>query len=116
MRIFAGIMTALFLAVPVTDQLACEFCGPTPDTSFLAEEVPCFEETCVLQGGFERPETGSESEEAAHIHFCLLHSTFVALQDHDLPDFELRVFPYAVDDLIYDGEYLNHVFHPPPPV
>jgi hypothetical protein len=114
MRLFSGIVMVLLVLVPLTDQLACDFCGPTPDGSFIVKQVPHSEDNCVLQDGFERSGASTESGEPIHIHFCLLHSTFVALESHDLVLFEGQISPYYVDALLYDGEYLTHVFHPPP--
>lgn len=114
MRLLSGVVATLILAVPLTDQLACDFCGPTPDGSFIAKQVPHSEDECVLKDGFERSGTRADSGETIHIHFCLLHSTFVTLDSHDLVMFERQVSRYHLDASLYDGEYLTHVFHPPP--
>ena len=114
MRLFSGFAVALLLVVPLTDQLACDFCGPTPNGSFIAKQVPHSEDDCVLKDGFERSRPSSDSGEPIHIHFCLLHSTFVALESQDLVLFERQISTYHVDGLLYEGEYLTHVFHPPP--
>jgi len=111
---FSGFVAALLLVVPLADQLACDFCGPTPDASFVAEQVPHSEDDCLMQDGFERTGPSSESGESIHIHFCLLHSTFVALDSQDLALFEGEVSLFHLDVLLYEGEYLTHVFHPPP--
>ena len=103
----------LLVLVPVTDQLACDFCGPTPDTSFIAKQAPHSEDECVLQDAFECSAPSSESGELIHIHFCLLHSTFVALESQDLILVDQQVSPCYVDASLYDGEYLTNVFHPP---
>ncbi len=115
MRLFLGIvMVLLLVGVPLTDQLACDYCGPTPEASFIAKQVPHSEDGCVLQDGFERPGAASESGESIHIHFCLLHSTSVALQSQDVILVNWQVSPCYLDGSLYDGEYLTHVFHPPP--
>ena len=113
MRLLLGIVMALLLVVPLTDQLACDFCGPTPEASFNVKQVPHSEDDCVLQDGFERSGAGSESGEPIHIHFCVLHSTSVALQSLEEIRFNRQVSPCYVDGSLYDGEYLAHVFHPP---
>ena len=114
MRLFSGIVATLLIAVPLTDQLACDFCGPTPDGSFIARQVPHSEDECVLKDGFERAGTQSDSGETIHIHFCLLHSTFIALDSHDLVFYDRQISFYYMRTSLYDGEYLTHVFHPPP--
>jgi len=79
-RIFSLTLCFVFLWTPAAEQLACFFCGPSPETSSTAKVVSHVEDDCILQDGFHRKDPTSETE-TIHVHFCTLHATFVALTD-----------------------------------
>lgn len=69
----------LLVAVPQADLLACANCSVSPENSKKLDPVSHLEDDCQLQDGFERDTGSSEQDEPIHIHFCVLHSTFLAL-------------------------------------
>ncbi len=79
-RIFSLTFCIVFLWTPAAEQLACFFCGPSPETSVTAKAVSHLEDDCLLQDGFHREDPTSETA-TMHIHFCTLHATFVAFTD-----------------------------------
>ncbi|MCZ6484387.1 MAG: hypothetical protein O6826_01665 [Acidobacteria bacterium] len=111
-RIFSLTFCIVFLWTPAAEQLACFFCGPSPETSVTAKAVSHMEDECLLQDGFHREDPTSETG-PMHIHFCTLHATFVALTQ------TLLVEPIEIYSLFQNShnffESLAPIFlyHPP---
>ena len=75
----AFLLVVLLLAVPQADLLACASCSANPENARMLEAVSHLEDECQLQDGFERDAGSSQQQDPIHIHFCVLHSTFLAL-------------------------------------
>ena len=111
-RVFSLILLSLFLWTPVAEQAVCYFCGPSPETSSNAKEVSHIEDDCVLQDGFHREDPSAETE-SIHIHFCTLHSTFVALTQ---PILIQPVQIYALfqnSHTLFQSSVPHSLYHPP---
>ena len=70
----------VLLVTPLLDQFVCNFCGSSPQSSHRLQAVSHVEDDCPLQDGFEL-EASATGSGTTHIHYCLLHSTFVALSN-----------------------------------
>ncbi len=111
-RIFSLTLCFVYLWTPAAEQLACYFCGPSPETSATAKVVSHLEDDCILQDGFHRKDPTSETE-SIHIHFCTLHATFVALTDLS------QLKPIQISSLFQSSHKFfrsvdqTHLYHPP---
>ncbi len=111
-RIFSLTLCVVFLWTPAAEQLACFFCGPSPETSSTAKAVSHLEDDCILQDGFHREDPTSETE-SIHVHFCTLHATFVALTDS--PQLKpVQVFSwFRSSHGFFRSVDSSHLYHPP---
>ena len=103
---------AFFVVTPIADQLACAFCGPSADTTATVKPVPHTEDDCILKDGFEWTQQ-SPDEESTHIHFCLVHSTSVALDGVYAFDFNLEIDEFELVLVDVRDSYTRSFFHPP---
>lgn len=102
----------LLLAVPTIDQLACAFCGPSPQSTRTAKAVPHTEDDCALKDGFEQ-KAASPDGEPTHIHFCMLHATSVMTDDPAALPFQLSVIDIAAVFDHYQSIPPSSLYHPP---
>jgi len=111
-RIFSLTLCVVFLWTPAADQLACFFCGPSPETSSTAKVVSHVEDDCILQDGFHREDPTSKTE-SIHVHFCTLHATFVALTDS--PQLKpVQIFNwFRSSHEFFRSVDPTHLYHPP---
>lgn len=112
-RFMALTSLGVLLLVPLLDQIACAFCGPSPETSATAKAVPHSEDECILQDGFERKNTSSDTEESTHIHFCILHSTSVTVGDIAGLSPNIGSEPLVIASDTLPSLFTTSLFHPP---
>lgn len=113
-RVLTFIFLGVVLVTPMLDQLACAFCGPTSATSMTAEEVSHVEDDCILSDGFERrPDPSDTNQQPTHIHFCILHSTSVALSEDGVFIVEAEGDSISPIIPLFEDLHASCVFHPP---
>jgi hypothetical protein len=105
-------LVVVFMITPAFCQLACAFCGPSPEASATANPVPHSEDDCILNDGFERSSPGGD-DGMVHIHFCPLHATFVNLTELETVRFEPTTEPLFEVGRRYRNTDLPSPFHPP---
>ena len=108
----ASIVIFLLTLVPVLDQIACVYCGPTPETSMRLEAVSHLEYECLLGDGFER-NSGTAGDESIHIHYCLLHSTFSSLVEALLIEHTDPQEPVLAEHMAAKQPRPTSLFRPP---
>lgn len=107
------LLIAALLAVPTLDQLACSFCGPTPESTVSAKPVSHVEDDCRLNDGFETPGKSPGQEQPTHIHFCSFHSISIVLDGASIP--AVQAVSEAVDNRKrrYTFRSAASIYHPP---
>ena len=105
------LMIFTIVIVPMMDQLACDFCGPTPENSMTAQ--PVHSDECVMKDDFKRPGPLSENGEATHIHFCVLHSTSIVLESYYPLVPNLEKSDYEINLNFRNQTLASLIYHPP---